>query len=63
MSATRHTTAKSKCIQDFFTSPDGQTSGEGDTLCNIFPWVDVGIMGVLWVILAIAHVGALLQLV
>ncbi|KAF8198923.1 hypothetical protein BJ912DRAFT_681912 [Pholiota molesta] len=52
MSATRHSTAKAKCIADFFTDANGASSSEGDTLCNIFPWVDVGIMGGLWVLLA-----------
>lgn len=52
MSATRHSTAKAKCITDFFTDANGASSSEGDTLCNIFPWVDVGIMGGLWVLLA-----------
>ncbi|RDB28594.1 hypothetical protein Hypma_015442 [Hypsizygus marmoreus] len=51
ISATRHTTAKTKCLTDFF-----QTSSEGDTLCEIFPWVDIGIMGGLWVVLAILHI-------
>ncbi|KAF8168021.1 hypothetical protein B0H34DRAFT_670305 [Crassisporium funariophilum] len=54
-SATRHNNAKAKCIKDFFTT-GSTTSSEGDTLCTIFPWVDVGIMGALWVILAVLHV-------
>ncbi|EDR15022.1 uncharacterized protein LACBIDRAFT_300731 [Laccaria bicolor S238N-H82] len=53
MSATRHSTAQDKCIQDFLSDTTG--SGSATTLCNIFPWVDVGIMGALWVILAILH--------
>jgi len=56
MSATRHSPAKAKCIDDFFTTADGASSSEGDTLCEIFPWVDVGIMGGLLVILAALHV-------
>lgn len=57
LSATRHSNAEAKCIQDFF-SPSGSasSSSEGSTLCNIFPWVDVGIMGALWVLLAILQV-------
>ncbi|KAF9015273.1 hypothetical protein BDQ17DRAFT_1294961 [Cyathus striatus] len=54
MSATRHSNAKTKCINDFF-SGDLSDSAEGDTLCNIFPWADVGIMGGLWVVLAFFH--------
>ncbi|PPQ88615.1 hypothetical protein CVT25_010191 [Psilocybe cyanescens] len=58
MSATRHSTAKAKCITDFFPITNGQVdvSSEGDTLCNIFPWVDVGIMGGLLVFLAAVHI-------
>jgi len=51
VSATRHSNAEAKCIRDFFST--GSTASEGGTLCNIFPWVDVGIMGALWVLLAI----------
>ncbi|TFK41079.1 hypothetical protein BDQ12DRAFT_678850 [Crucibulum laeve] len=55
ISATKHSTAKSKCTENFFS---GELSGssEGDTLCTIFPWVDVGIMGGLWLILVILQV-------
>jgi len=56
MSATRHSTAKANCITDFFATADGSSPSEGETLCEIFPWVDVGIMGGLWVILAALHV-------
>jgi len=54
MSAVRHSTAKDRCLADFFGGDP--ESGQGDTLCTIFPWVDVGIMGGLWVILAIFHI-------
>jgi hypothetical protein len=57
ISASQHSTAKSKCLLDFF--PETSQSSEGDTLCEIFPWVDVGIMGGLWVVLGILHVGYL----
>ncbi|KAF8974001.1 hypothetical protein BDZ97DRAFT_1900723 [Flammula alnicola] len=56
MSASRHSNAKVKCITDFFTDTNGASASEGDTLCNIFPWVDIGIMGALWVILAALHI-------
>ena len=55
VSATRHNTAKSKCEQKFFTAASDVTS-EAETMCQIFPWVDVGIMGGLWVLLAISQV-------
>ncbi|KAH8102449.1 hypothetical protein BXZ70DRAFT_1006372 [Cristinia sonorae] len=49
LSAARHNQAKSSCLSTFFTVTTGSL---GDTLCEIFPWVDVGLMGGLWVILA-----------
>jgi hypothetical protein len=49
VSAARHSNAQAKCIQDFFNSKES----EGTILCNIFSWVDVGIMGALWILLAI----------
>jgi len=56
VSATRHSTAKSDCINDFFDTSNSDQADEADTLCQIFPWVDVGIMGGLWVLFAIVHV-------
>lgn len=72
VSATRHTTAKTACIQDFFNNNNttstgtnvggdlaaASTSGEGDIVCNIFTWVDVGIMGGLWLVMLIFQVSA-----
>jgi len=53
ISAARHSDAEAKCIQDFFSATgSASSSSEGSTLCNIFPWVDIGIMGGLWVLLA-----------
>ncbi|KAG7099296.1 hypothetical protein E1B28_001154 [Marasmius oreades] len=54
ISATKHSTAKSRCLSDFFSNPD--TESQGDTLCEIFSWVSVGVMGGLWAVLAIMHV-------
>ena len=53
ISATRHDQAKSQCIVSFFQNSD---SSEGDTLCNIWPWADVGVMAGLWVLFAITQV-------
>jgi len=56
ISATKHNTAVSSCENSFFsddTSPGTTSAGESQTLCNIFTWVDIGLMGGLWVILAI----------
>jgi len=53
MSATGHARAQSRCQTNFFPTTNGSpTSPEGVVLCNIFPWVDVGIMGALWISLA-----------
>jgi hypothetical protein len=57
LSATRHSDAQTKCIQDFFSSTGSASdSSEGEALCNIFSWVDIGIMGALWILLAILQV-------
>lgn len=58
ISASRHSVAESKCESDFFgaAASSGPTASEGGVLCNIFPWVDVGIMGGLWVFFAITQV-------
>ncbi|TFK57201.1 hypothetical protein OE88DRAFT_1650834 [Heliocybe sulcata] len=57
ISASRHSTAQSQCRTDFFTNATttGPEASEANILCNIFPWVDVGLMGGLWVVLAIAQ--------
>jgi hypothetical protein len=52
LSATSHTAARTRCERDFFPST-GDTSSEGKILCDIFPWVDIGLMGGLWLLLAI----------
>jgi len=51
-SAIGHSNAQQRCITNFFSGSDSQ---EADTLCNIFPWVSVGIMGALWLILAVVQ--------
>ncbi|KAF7799053.1 hypothetical protein EIP86_010283 [Pleurotus ostreatoroseus] len=53
LSAARHSTAQSTCISTYFT--DTTEPSEATTLCNIFPWVDIGLMAGLWVLLAIAQ--------
>ncbi|RPD64948.1 hypothetical protein L227DRAFT_571406 [Lentinus tigrinus ALCF2SS1-6] len=55
LSATRHNQAQSKCLTDFFGNTISANNSEGQTLCNIFPWADVGIMGGLWVLFAIVQ--------
>ncbi|KAF9270299.1 hypothetical protein L218DRAFT_992932 [Marasmius fiardii PR-910] len=54
ISATKHSSAKSRCLSDFFSSPETETQGE--TLCEVFSWVSVGVMGGLWAVLAVMHV-------
>ena len=60
ISGSRHNTAKSNCEQKFFTAASDITS-EGETMCQIFPWVDIGLMAGLWVLLAISQVCHLLS--
>ncbi|KAI6153519.1 hypothetical protein BKA82DRAFT_340541 [Pisolithus tinctorius] len=54
ISAARHSTAQSNCENTFFPSSDSgnDTSTLGQTMCNIFPWVDVGLMGAAWIFFA-----------
>ncbi|KAJ6503437.1 hypothetical protein C8R47DRAFT_969288 [Mycena vitilis] len=56
LSLSRHSTAKANCLSSFFAHANSEQESEGDTLCNIFPWVDVGVMGGLWVLLAALHI-------
>lgn len=57
ISATRHSTAQSKCETTFFsTSNSTSTSSEGHTLCDIFAWVDVGVMAGAWVFFGLVQV-------
>ncbi|KAJ7893317.1 hypothetical protein B0H14DRAFT_3671794, partial [Mycena olivaceomarginata] len=56
LSLSKHSTAKSNCLASFFAHADSTQETEAETLCNIFPWVDVGVMGGLWVIMAIMHI-------
>jgi len=57
ISAARHSTAQSNCEETFFASSDSSdtTSSLGQTMCNIFPWVDVGLMGAAWVFFALVQ--------
>lgn len=58
ISITRRSTAVSDCRKDFFpgeSTSDVQISGAGETLCNIFPWVSIGLMGGLILVLGIAQ--------
>jgi len=54
ISASRHSTAQSNCEQRFFSTASDITS-EGQTMCAIFPWVDIGLMGGLWALLLISQ--------
>lgn len=62
LSLVRHGTAASECEDEFFPpeSNNGQVSTEdqGPILCNIFTWVTAGLMGGLWLVLAIMQVRA-----
>ncbi|KDQ20278.1 hypothetical protein BOTBODRAFT_101812 [Botryobasidium botryosum FD-172 SS1] len=57
ISATRHNTAVSSCETDFFTLANSTTSpsdnGEGKTVCDIFTWTDIGLMGGMWIVFVI----------
>ncbi|KAF7307003.1 hypothetical protein MIND_00493100 [Mycena indigotica] len=56
LSLTRHSTAKSDCVKNFFSNATPEQKSQGDVLCDVFPWVEVGVMGGLWVVMAIMHI-------
>ncbi|KAJ6575213.1 hypothetical protein B0H19DRAFT_1208652 [Mycena capillaripes] len=56
LSLSHHSTAKSNCLSNFFANASSEQQTEGNVLCEIFPWVDVGVMGGLWVFLAAVHI-------
>lgn len=61
ISATRHSTAQANCQEEFYSnnstvSNAASLADSSDTVCNIFSWVDVGIMAGLWVVLALMQV-------
>ena len=63
ISATRHSTAQANCEKDYYSTGStgdiaASLANEAQTVCNIFSWVDVGVMGGLWVILMIMQVSA-----
>ncbi|KZO96055.1 hypothetical protein CALVIDRAFT_499359, partial [Calocera viscosa TUFC12733] len=60
ISASKHNTVVSACEASFFPASTGTSSvgsgaldGEGQSVCNIFAWVDIGVLGGLWLLLAI----------
>ncbi|KAF8843993.1 hypothetical protein BDN67DRAFT_1000520 [Paxillus ammoniavirescens] len=57
ISAARHPTAQSNCESTYFPTNDSNvsTSSEGQTLCDIFSWVDVGLMGGAWLFFAVVQ--------
>lgn len=70
LSAAKHSEATSRCVQQFVTSTDSSTTASSDgglikiednsvngyTLCSIFTWVQLGIMGGLWLALFLLQV-------
>lgn len=62
VSASKHSTASTHCISTFFPPEPSSTAtsftdpeSEGKTLCNIFTWVNVGLLAALWVVMVLFH--------
>ncbi|KAK4703973.1 hypothetical protein P7C70_g2242, partial [Phenoliferia sp. Uapishka_3] len=55
LSAGRHSTAVTKCQSTFSSQTTGSTVKSGSEICNIWTWVQVGIMGLLFIILALCE--------
>jgi hypothetical protein len=62
LSGTRHPTAQNTCVHNLYTNATGSIASEGTTLCNVFAWVDLGVMAGLWVLLLIVQVRLRLRL-
>src|ERR1700722_15867211 len=56
ISAARHAPATAKCESTLFSDPSGSNSAEGKVLCNIFAWIDIGLMISLWIFFAVMQV-------
>ncbi|OJA10836.1 hypothetical protein AZE42_00254 [Rhizopogon vesiculosus] len=57
ISASRHSTALSNCENTFYpTVSNGSNTSEGQTLCNIITWVDVGLMAGAWAFFALVQI-------
>lgn len=56
VSATRHSTALTNCENKYYpTAPNGSNTTEGQTVCGIITWVDVGLMAGAWVFFALVQ--------
>ncbi|KAG1755201.1 uncharacterized protein EDB91DRAFT_1233953 [Suillus paluster] len=56
VSATRHSTALSNCEKTFYpTTSDSSIASEGQTLCDIITWLDIGLMAGAWVFFALVQ--------
>ena len=63
MSATRHSTAQTNCERKFYAAGStgdnaASLASEAATVCNIFSWAEIGVMGGLWVVLLLMQVSA-----
>jgi len=57
LSANRHSTALSNCEATFYPpASNGSNTSEGQTLCDIITWVDIGLMAGAWVFFALVQV-------
>lgn len=56
ISGSRHSTAMTNCENKFYpTAPNGSNTSEGQTVCDIITWVDVGLMAGAWVFFALVQ--------
>jgi len=56
LSATRHSTSLTNCENKYYpTASNGSNTTEGQTVCGIITWVDVGLMAGAWVFFALVQ--------
>jgi hypothetical protein len=56
VSASRHSTAVTNCEKKYYpTVANGSNTTEGQTVCDIITWIDVGLMAGAWVFFALVQ--------
>lgn len=58
ISAARHSTAVNSCENLFANHNSTSTVTSGTQICNIWTWVQIGIMGLLFVIVGLCEVSS-----
>jgi hypothetical protein len=55
MSMVNHNKGKDTCVAQFVAVGSSTSANSGETICNIFTWVQVGLLAFLWIFIALAQ--------